>query len=334
MDQFSESFGPLPTWDLSLLLSLLGASRIVASPADYPQLKQLSLASFSGMSPGNSPVFVLAGFEKSKGRFSVGVSDSDNVTWQNLSKVRSLTGIYQKLIPARLGSHLLSIKLPSQPPITYAIHCLPNRATLVVFTEDTNSHLTIHQYILPIRVLFGHLDSTVVDYLRGDPLEVVRLMFLAQMQFTRKRPIFEEAGGPLKNSEELHGGKWLDPIMSLIGAFELIRQGVLKKNPSRLNIMLANLRAYFTGLPDTEAIAKILEQPWHMPSGAPLLRDSVLAFDATQEERILPLPYNEIDYASPWTSWRGMVNDPAGGETLKTQAPELVSKRKTRKSKL
>lgn len=132
-------------------------------------------------------------------------------------------------------------------------------------------------------------------------------MFLAQQQFGRKRPIFGE-DGPIENVDMLLHGKWLDPIMSLIGAYELIRQGVFKEHPHDLDQMLTNLRRYFGGLPDTEAIAKIMHHPsFQRPHGAPLLLESVLAFDVAEEERILPLPSSEVDYGSPWTSWRGMV---------------------------
>ena len=304
-----QSFSPSTTLGLNLLLSLIGASRIVSSANEYPKLNQLPLAGFDKMRKNDSPVYLLAGFEKSKGVFGVGLSDGEMVDWQEMSKVKTFTGIYEKLIPATPGSHLLSVKIPKQAPVTYATHCLPNRATLVVLTEDTGGRLTLHQYILPIRVLFGYLESEVLNYLRSDPLEVVWLMFMAQTQFNKKRPVFGEKGRSDRNAKMLLGGKWLDPIMSLIGAYELIRQGKLKDNPNRLNLMLSNLRKYFAGLPDTEAIAKIAGQQWKMPEGAPLLLDSILAFDELQERRILTLPYDQVDYGSPWTSWRGMVND-------------------------
>jgi hypothetical protein len=288
------------------VLSLLGASRIVSAPHEFPRLSQLPLENFAGAQAGDSSVYVLAGFEKSKGNFEVGVGDDQHVVWQRFAKVPAL-GIHQKLIPAPLGAHLFSIKLPKGPTITYATHCLPNRATLIVLTENVEGRLNLHQYILPIRSLFKHLHPRVLEYLQSDPLEVVRLMFLAQSQFVRKRPVFGE-GGPIRDSKMLLGGKWLDPIMSLIGAYELIRQGALQKNPNRLDVMIENLRKYFEGLPDTEAIAKICGKQWHIPHGAPLLLESILAFDETQEQRILPLAYDEVDYGSPWTSWRDMIN--------------------------
>jgi hypothetical protein len=304
--RLAKTLGSLSNWDLSLVLSMLGAARIVSVPTEYPWLSQLPLTSFVQMNAGDSPVYVLAAFDKTKGDFGVGVSDNENVAWQQMSKVRKL-GIHEQLIPAAPGPHLVSFKIPDQPPITYATHCLPNRATLVVFTKNLRGRLSLHQYILPIRSLFAFLQPEVLQYLASDPLQIVRLMFLAQIQFARKRPIFGKDGGPIQDFTDLLYGKWLDPIMSLIGAYELIHQGALKNDPNTLNTMLNNLRKYFAGLPDTEAIAKVAGQRWDLPQGAPLLRESVLAFDETQEQRILPLPYDQVDYGSAWTSWRDMV---------------------------
>lgn len=96
------------------------------------------------------------------------------------------------------------------------MHCLPNRATLVVFTEDIKGRLGLHQFILPIRELFQHLDSQVLEFLIEDPLEIVRLMFLAQQQFGRKRPIFGE-DDPLRGLDLLLDGKWLDRSSGIVG---------------------------------------------------------------------------------------------------------------------
>jgi hypothetical protein len=48
-------------------------------------------------------------------------------------------------------------------------------------------------------------------------------------------------------------------------------------------------------------------QPWDLPHAAPLLLEGVLAFDENQEQKILPLSYDQVDYGGAWTSWRNMV---------------------------
>ncbi len=310
--KFKKSLGTLANLDLGLLLSLLGAARIVAAPEEYPKLSKLPLASFDKMAKDASPVYVLAGFEKSKGTFGIGTSDDATVDWQKMSKVKTLAGIYEKLVPSTPGAHLLSIKIPKYPPLTYAIFCLPNRATFVIFTQDVDGRLTIHQYILPIRKLYEHLDSRIREQLQNKPpLEIVQQMFSAQTQFARNRPLTGEMN-PLSAGDwiDLIHGKWLDPVMSLIGAYEMIRRGLKKNDKELLQRMIGNLRKFFPGIPDTEAIAKIIGEPWDENlRGAPLLLDGVFAHDENQEQRILPLPHNRVDYNSAWTSWRGGVND-------------------------
>jgi hypothetical protein len=98
--------------------------------------------------------------------------------------------------------------------------------------------------------------------------------------------------------------------MAFIGGYELIRRGFLQKEKSFLEIMVQNLRRYFADIPDTEAIAKLIGlNDWRLPAAAPLLLEGVLAFDDAEEGQILPLPPNRLHYGSPWTTWRGAVND-------------------------
>src|SRR5262249_26881314 len=68
---FSESLGPIANRDLSLWLSLFGASRIIAPPGRFRKLKTLPLESFEDVEEGDSPVYVLAGFGKTKGPFRI-----------------------------------------------------------------------------------------------------------------------------------------------------------------------------------------------------------------------------------------------------------------------
>jgi hypothetical protein len=307
---FSEQLGPITNWDLGLWLSLIGASRIVAAPGQYSKLVNLPLADFVDISPSESVIYLLAGFERTKGTFGVGAHEGTEVQWQKLTKVKDFSGIYQHKQRTQPGPQLLSIKLPDRPPLTYASYSLPNRATFIVFTEDAGGHINLHQYLLPLHHLIGEFDPSVSSELNHNPLDVVRTMFLAQKQFAKKRPIGDDAGGPVKEWISLIYGKWLDPVMAFIGGYELIRRGFLQKERKLLEIMVYNLRTYFPDMPDTEAIAKLIGlDDWRPPTAAPLLLEGVLAFDDVEEGQILPLPPNRLDYGSPWTTWRGAVND-------------------------
>ncbi|HEX5736273.1 MAG TPA: caspase family protein [Blastocatellia bacterium] len=306
---FSETLGPMSNWDLSLWLSVFGASHIVGAPGRFSKLAKLPLDTFTDVKKGASPVYVLAGFEKSKGRFDVALSQGARVKWEPLEKVKSLVGIYQRRVEAKPGPHLLSLRLADQAPVTLAVHCLPNRATFVNFAEDAQGNLKVHQFLLPIHSLFRYLDPLVTLYLDNDPLSIIRTMTLAQSKFASNHPINPEPGTKERQDwQALMYGKWLDPIMSLIACYEMIRRGEAKKEMNSLKIVIQNLRKYFGGIPDTEVIAKLLGLKAKKLDAPPLLLDGVLALEEAAT-KLLPLPASKLDYNSPWTAWRAAVSD-------------------------
>ena len=301
--------GPIANQDLGLWLSLLGASRILDQAGQF-KLKQLPLQTFKDIKKNETAVYVLGGFEKSAGAFAVGLSSGANVEWQRLKPVQGLEKIYELRLPATAGSHLLSLSIPRRPPITFATHCLPNRATLATFAQDKEGRLTFHQFILPIRHLIKYLDPTVREYLQADLLDVVRTMTLAQSQFARKRPVREQLEKTdRKVWSDLVHRKWLDPLMALMAAYDVIRHGTRDEARSLLKMVNSNLKKHFAGMGDVEAIAKLLGSPWTLPTAPPVFMDGVMAFDEIQEKQMLPLSPDKLDYYSPWTTWQRAVND-------------------------
>jgi hypothetical protein len=310
---FSESLGgPMANWDFGLWLSLLGASRIVGGASDFSKLGPLPLESFDDITQDESVVYVLAGFEKTTGQFNVALSTTADVTWRPMHQPSGLRGIYECRLPAVSGFHLLSFQMPGQAPLTFATYCLPNRATLLTVAEDAQGRLTVHQYMLPIHRVFQGLDlkDPVRQYLQPfivNPLEAVRTMALAQSQFARNRPIDRLGGGEeWTNWLELIEGKWLDPLMSAIAAYEIIRRGYFRDRISIMQEMTQNLRKYFHGIPDIEVIAKLIGLDWEKPKVPPLLLDGLLAVEELED--VLPLPPDKLDYKSPWVVWRGAVS--------------------------
>ena len=91
--------------------------------------------------------------------------------------------------------------------------------------------------------------------------------------------------------------KWTEPVVSIIAAYELLREGVTDQLPT----VVSNLRMFFAGIPDTEAIALCAGLPHTAPQFTPLLLDGALAF---AERNFLPLPESRLDYRGPWTLWR------------------------------
>jgi hypothetical protein len=322
---FSESLGVTANWDLSLWLSVFGASHIVGAPGRFSMLTRLPLDTFTDVKKNASPVYVLAGFEKSKGRFDVALSQGAKVKWEPLEKVESLVGIYQRRIEAKPGPHLLSLRMPDQAPLTLVVYCLPNRATFVTFAEDAEGNLKMHQFLLPIHTLFRYLDPVVVQYLDNDPLSIIRTMTLAQSKFASNHPIKPEPGTKEREDwQALMYGKWLDPVMSLIACYEIIRRGEVKNEMNSLKVVVKNLRTYFGGIPDIEVIAKLIGLRSKKTDAPPLLLDGVLALDEAAEG-LLPLPASKLDYNSPWTAWRAAVSDTAS--PARKNAP---ARRKTR----
>jgi len=315
--EFSETLGSMANWDLSLWLSVFGASHIACDAKLFRMLKDLPIDKFTDVRKGDSPVYILAGFEKSEGRFDVALSDTDKVKWKPLDKVKTLVGIYEKRIKARPGSHLLSLRMEKHPPITMAVYCLSNRATFVTFAEDPEGRLTIHQYLLPIYRLSKYLDRNVLRYLELNPLSVVRTMALSQSRFANNHQVTPKKGTNEKRDwDALMFGKWLDPIMSLIACYEIIRCGQVQSYTDNLRIVIKNLRTYFPGIPDTEVIAHLIgmktNEKANKIKSPPLINDGVLAYE--DMEKNLPLPASKLDYTTSWTAWRGAVNEAALAE--------------------
>jgi hypothetical protein len=334
---FSETLGTTANWDLSLWLSIFGASHIVSDPDRFSMLRKLPIDSFRDVKKGDSPVYVLAGLEKSKGRFQIALSDGAKVRWESFKEVKSLAGIYENRIKARPGSHLLSFRIENQSPMTLAVYCLPNRATFVTFAEDLAGRVKTHQYLLPIHNLSQYLDPRVLEYIDNQPLSVVRTMALAQSRFANNHQVAPQDNTQEKQDwEALLYGKWLDPIMSLVACYEILRRGEAKSQSQILNTVIGNLRHYFAGIPDTELIARLVGLRAKKINEPPLLTDGVLALGESAKN--LPLPASKLDYGSPWTVWRGAVSETGtqsrrltssgrGAATAKGKA--AVDKRKT-----
>jgi Caspase domain len=324
---FSETLGSIANWDLGLWLSIFGASHIVSDPAGFRLLKNLGLDRFQDLRKDDSPVYVLFGSERSEPPFNVALSDESRVRWETSSKVDSLVGIYERRIAAKPGSHLLSLQIGKQSPVSLAVYCLPNRVTFVTFAEDAEGRLGIHQYLLPVYTLSRYLEPRVFEYLTSRPLDLVRTIALAQTRFASNQRV-ERKGDTQEEQdwEALLIGKWLDPIMSLIACYEIIRRGKIESRCEDMRTVVGNLRTYFPGIPDIEVIARLAGLEADKIDAAPLLTDGLLLLEET--EKHLRLPSSKLDYASPWTMWRGAV-----GESDTRRRTEGSSRRKRATSK-
>jgi hypothetical protein len=115
--------------------------------------------------------------------------------------------------------------------------------------------------------------------------------------FRRRRDLTEELGSDV--FLDLLYGKWVDPIGAALATYECVRRNQRDLLPA----VAGNMSRYFPDLPDTAAIMALAGNPVP-PRGVPLFQDGLRVL---QNEVALPFPLGLLDFASPWTSWRGAV---------------------------
>jgi len=297
---FSESLGgPIVDSDLDLWLALLGGGRIFGSRGDYSKLSGFPLHDFSAEKPGASPTYLLAGFEDPGTHLRVGLSNSEQVSWQPAIQPPGMPGILEAYLPVRSGN-LFSFQIGDELPCTIAGIGIPNRANLVTLTLDEDGTPRISQFLLPLGHLIQELSREVSIRLQGrNHLGDVRFLAQASRAFRKRRDLTSTM-----HSDELVNllhGKWLDPIGNSLAAYELLRRG----RKDELSDVIPNMKRCFPELPDTWSLARLGGDGGAQPHGIPLFQDGLRAFEGFSNT--LPLPASLLDYTSPWTAWRGAV---------------------------
>jgi hypothetical protein len=221
----------------------------------------------------------------------------------------SINGLFQQQIEFKPGPLLVTYG-HDRHTTTIQTYGLPNRATLLTFANHEREGRQIQQFIFPIHSLFKHISDRELEYLKmTQPLPRVRYMSTAQRLFALQSPI---EGQSYKQSDhywfDLLYHKWLDPIMALIACYELIRRGAAEAQMDSMREVLANMRDYFPGIPDTEIIAKLLGEPCELTGTPPLLIDGLMA---GKMRDILGLPAANLEFSGIWTSWRDALPLPS-----------------------
>ncbi len=299
--EFSETLGPMANRDLGLWLTLMGASRIIAPPQTFSELRNVQLADVTMCAPNSTGVYFLAATDgEAMPRLQLSGGPINSV-----APVAGLHGVYHVLSPTAVGPQLVTLQSDNAQPRTFASWCLPNRLTLFVCSPGSRGQLQINQFILPMFHLVNNLDpmvrGLVAEYDR--PLRVVRSAYLFQASFGAKREIIPASDDDKNVWNALLYGKWLDPLMSLLACYEILRRGDENDKGTLRNVVLPNLRRYFGGLPDIAAIADQLDQPSALPHDPPLFREGLLVLP--ELEGALPLPSDRLDFHHIWTAWRG-----------------------------
>jgi hypothetical protein len=314
----SESLGWFASEDLALWLAVIGASKIYEDAGLFFQkLDSMPFQQFDDVKPGDSPIYVLAGFEDgTSSPVMVGSSTSDRPDWKAMTRVEGYPGIQECRIASPAGPQLLSLKLEDRSSVTVPTHCLPNRATLIVVTRSKDAEIHLRQFILPLGRLVDQLPLELRDRLPGsmpygpekpDRLPMVKFLAQSEELFASRRAIAPPVGS--KDSPVWNGllsGMWVDPIMCLLAAYALLREDQLE--PSTAQTLVSNMRTYFPGMADTEAIARLAGLSYTTPASPPLFLDGLAAFP--DRPSVFPLPESALDYQAPWVRWRGAVEDP------------------------
>jgi hypothetical protein len=311
---FSEMLGPMATEDLGLWLAILGASRILG--IEFSKLSALPLASFDDVEAGASPIYILAAAEGPFGVAEAGVSQpgNDRPPIQPMRKVAGIPGFYELWADGAPGAHLVFLRSAGQAASATVIYCLPNRATLLTAATSKTGELQIHQFILPIGKLKPNLTPMEQATQPANFLEAIRFTALAQKQMARLRSPAPPASSDLANDPklvqdrmlwaDLLHGKWFDPVMALMAAYELAGTSKSSDAAPLLEEALTNLRTYFSELPDVELIAKIAGLPHTEPHSLPLFLAGLHAL--SDPDPLMPFPAGKLEYTGPWITWVGV----------------------------
>jgi hypothetical protein len=308
----------------ALMLSLLGASHIVTPEEQPERVRSLPLQALSGVRAGESLLYVLAFFEQgvSELRIATGAGGGATPQWRSMRRVAGVDGLWEGALPAPAGPSLLSMqrlregggRKGAQPTLSVVTHQLPHRATLITLNEGTSEGVGLHQYLLPLHHLHGHLPDPVRYSLLHPVMRhsFVQALWEVQHEFARKRVVETSLERDNRGywRDALYG-KWVDPTMALFAAYELLRR---RRQPdgdrtSDLHIAVGNLRRFFAGIPDIELLAKLAGFPYREPQHPPLILDGLLAWDAAED--MLPLDPGRLTYEGPWVMWRNAVPPPS-----------------------
>lgn len=289
--------------DLDRWLALCGAARILHSGSyGRRRLDELPLEKFDSLEAGTASVYILAGFEKRTTKLSVGLSHEADVRWRQAGQPRNMPGLKQSVMDATPGAWLVSFRIGNDLPYTIATCAMANRVTLITVTMGEHRIPQIGQFILPAGHLLSELPREMRARLAGrDQLKDVWQMSDWLRAFRNRGNTLDAMGR--RELDEILYTKWLDPVTSAMACYELIRRGFinrLSKSP-----VIANLRTYFSDLPDVEAIATLCGLTRDVAAGTPLFMDGLDAL--SKLEARLPLDAGRLELRSPWTMWRGAV---------------------------
>jgi hypothetical protein len=292
--------------NLGLWLSLLGAVHLIPDHFIVGLTRKNSsestgLAPIRKLSPDQSLLYLLLATEDDAAPQVFIDRKGQKI---DLLPVDDLVGVWQGQLSLKPGPAIFSFKAGSQPSSSVTTHLLPNRATFLTVTREQADDFEINQYLLPVYpVIDDLLKTTQPKYLQKIPLSAVRLIWQTQQQFAARHKVVLTEAEDAEYWANPHNA-WVDPMMTLIAAYEFIRRGALKR-PGVVTAMLPALRAHLDGVPDVEIIAKLAGRRHSVPDSPPIVSDGFAVWQGENLE--LPMPAEKLSYTGAWTSWRGTI---------------------------
>jgi hypothetical protein len=111
------------------------------------------------------------------------------------------------------------------------------------------------------------------------PTRALRFIAEAQRRLARGLPIVDErAAWEQARWDDLVAGRWVDPVLSLVAAYQLLRRGG-EADTARVATIVRALRTRHPGLPDTDVIAAAIGIEAYAVSGWPLFLDALMTME-------------------------------------------------------
>jgi hypothetical protein len=218
----------------------------------------------------------------------------------------SIPGLFETVAPpGPPGFRYLTVQVDDNAPTTFGVCSLHGRGTLVTLVQTPAGALQVQQFILPLKRFRTSLPGGTGVWTHGGtemrdldgPLRMIRRCVEVQRAFARGEDLRALMTKP--ELQALLYFKWFEPIVALLSGYELARRG----DVDDLRIAVQNLRKYFKGLPDNEALAQLAGLPAVRPASPPMVLDGFQAFNLMAGAPGLP-PVESLVFRGPWTIWR------------------------------
>jgi Caspase domain len=248
----SEAVGPIASAQTSTLLALAGGAVNEESNYGY-KLRGIGIQSFRQIVgfEANNGLQILFGIEfeqqQQTRRYLSQIrlrcwrqGEPEPAIYEQPIHVSSIDGLAEFAWGKPPGSYWLAIELPDQPPVNFAIAILPNRLTLMVYSQDVTGQANIYQY----------LPSLIPE--PGDPrFSAARFPVLRRLELIQRSYISSNFEQAYQNARELLQAKWVDPMAGCLGGYLLLKLGRV----GELEVAVRNLTSSFGQLSDSHILA-------------------------------------------------------------------------------